>query len=113
MRIVKKNACKEPTETAIRSLQNAPPLESVIPLGEFPNKIYNNYYLRKNVLCELPQRSQTMKYGINSLRFRGAMLWNTLNDDAKKIESVAAFKKEIKTWDRTSCLTEYFLYWSF
>ena len=37
-----------------------------------------------------------MKYGINSLRYRGAMLWNVLNDDAKKIESVAAFKKEIK-----------------
>ena len=45
-----------------------------------------------------------MKYGLNSLRFRGAMLWNALDDDAKKIESVAAFKKEIKTWDRTSCL---------
>ena len=62
------------------------------------------YNLRKNVLCELPQRSYTMKYGLNSLRFRGAMLWNALDDDAKKIESVAAFKKEIKTWDGTSCL---------
>ena len=61
------------------------------------------YNLRKNVLCELPQRSYTMKYGINSLRL-GAMLWNALNDDAKKIESVTAFKKEIKTWDGTSCL---------
>ena len=58
-----------------------------------------NYDLRKNVLCKLSQRSQTMKHGINSQRSRGAMLWNTLNDDAKKIESVAAFKKEIKTWD--------------
>ena len=27
------------------------------------------------------------------------MLWNTLNDDTKNIQSVAAFKKEIKTWD--------------
>ena len=34
-----------------------------------------------------------MKYGINSLKFREAMLLNTLNDDAKKIESLAAFKK--------------------
>ena len=48
--------------------------------------------------------SHTMKDGINSLRFGGAMLWNALNDDAKKIESVAAFKKEIKIWDRTGCL---------
>ncbi len=62
------------------------------------------YNLRKQVLCELPQRSHTIKYGINSLRFRGAMLWNTLNDDAKNVASVAAFKKEIKTWDGTSCL---------
>ena len=45
-----------------------------------------------------------MKYGINSLRFRGAMQWNSLNDDAKKIESVAAFKKATKTLDGTSCL---------
>ena len=44
-----------------------------------------------------------MKYGINSLRFRGAMLWNALNDDAKMVESAAAFKKEIKTWEGTSC----------
>ena len=57
-----------------------------------------------DVLMLLPQRSYTMKYGLNSLRFRGAMLWNALDDDAKKIESVAAFKKEIKTWDGTSCL---------
>ena len=26
-----------------------------------------------------------MKCGTKSLRFRGAMLWNTLNDDAKNI----------------------------
>ena len=46
-----------------------------------------------------------MKYGINSLRFRGAMLWNILDDDARKTESVAAFKKEIKIWNiGTSCL---------
>ena len=45
-----------------------------------------------------------MKYGINSLRFRGAMLRNALNDDTKKTESVATFKKAIKTWDGTSCL---------
>ena len=30
------------------------------------------------------------------------MLWNILNDDTQKLESVAAFKKEIKTWDGTS-----------
>ena len=35
------------------------------------------------------------------------MLWNTLNDDAKKIESVAALKKVIKTWDGTSCLIQF------
>ena len=45
-----------------------------------------------------------MKYGINSLRFKGAIWWNALNDDAKTIESVVAFKKEIKTWDGISCL---------
>ena len=38
-----------------------------------------------------------MKYRINYPRFRGAVQWNTLNDGAKKIESVAAFKNEFKT----------------
>ena len=45
-----------------------------------------------------------MKYGINTLRFRGAMLWNTLNDYTKKLESAAAFEKEIKASNGTSCL---------
>ena len=58
---------KKPTETAIRSLQNAAPPKPRISLGEFPNEIYN---LRKQVLCGLPQRSHTIKYGINSLRFK-------------------------------------------
>ena len=48
-----------------------------------------------------------MKYGINSLRFRGAMQWNTLNDGARKIESVAAFKQEFKTLNGTSCLVQF------
>ena len=48
-----------------------------------------------------------MKYGINSVRFRGAMLWNALTNDAKKIESVAAFKKEIKTWDEPAAFVQF------
>ena len=49
----------KPTETAIRSLQHAPPLKSIIPLGEFQTKSIT-CNLRKNALCELPQRSDTM-----------------------------------------------------
>ncbi len=66
------------------------------------------YNLRKKVLCELPQRSETVKYWINSLWFRGAMLWNTLNDVVKNLESAEAFKKEIKNWDGNNCLCSIF-----
>ena len=58
--------------------------------------------------CKILLKGRVWKSGLGeqlqNMRFRGAMLWNTLNDDAKKMESVAAFKKEIKTWDGTSCL---------
>ena len=48
-----------------------------------------------------------MKYGINFLRFRGAMLCYALNDDAKNIVSVAAFKKEIKTWMEPAAVVQF------
>ena len=38
-----------------------------------------NYNLRIKDLVQLPS-TKTVRYGLNSLRFRGSMLWNTLPD---------------------------------
>ena len=67
----------------------------------FSKQIYN---LRRQVLRELSQITHTLKYGIDSQIFNGAMLSNTLNYGVKIIDSVAAFKREIETSDRDSCL---------
>ena len=41
------------------------------------------YNLRTKVLCRLPQ-AQTNRYGLDSLSFRGSLLWNTLKDEVNK-----------------------------
>ena len=43
-----------------------------------------------------PQRTEAVENEINFSRFRGAMPWNTLNDDVTNLESTDSFKKEIK-----------------
>ena len=52
------------------------------------------YNLRTKVLCSLPQ-VQTKRYGLNSLSFRGSLLWNTLKDEIKRAGTLTAFKKSI------------------
>ena len=41
-----------------------------------------NYNLRKKALVQLPS-TKTVRYGLNSLRFKGSMLWNTLSEIIK------------------------------
>ena len=50
----------------------------------------------------LPQ-IKTQKYRINSIAFRGSILWNAINDDIKTSENVAAFKKKIIDWKGENC----------
>ena len=47
-------------------------------------KVYSSCLVKNNQchkVCTAANRSSTLKYGIKSLRFRGAMLWNTLSDN--------------------------------
>ena len=53
----------------------------------YANKFYANF---------LRAAAQSIEYGIKSLRLREAMLRNARTNDAKNIESVAAFKEEIR-----------------
>ena len=60
------------------------------------------YNLRIKNLVKLPQL-KTHAFGRHSVTFRGSILWNTLSDDIKSCENVAAFKKKIKTWNGVNC----------
>ena len=50
-----------------------------------------NYNLRKRISSQLPS-TKTVRYGLNSLRFRESMLWNTLPDIIKSAKNGRQFK---------------------
>ena len=54
-----------------------------------------NYNLRIKDLVQLPS-TKTVRYGLNSLRFRGSMLWNTLPDIIKSAKMTDSLKTESK-----------------
>ena len=71
-------------------------------LWDFFSEKQVEYNLRIKNLVKLPQ-IKTHTFGLNSVTFRGSILWNALGDDIKICENVAAFKKKIKTWKGANC----------
>ena len=61
-----------------------------------------NYNLRIKDLIQLPN-TKIVRYGLNSLRFRESMLWNTLPDMIKSAKNDRQFKKRIKDWTGSTC----------
>ena len=61
-----------------------------------------NYNLRIKDLVQLPS-TKTVRYGLNSLRFRGSTLWNTLPDMIKSAKNDRQFKNRIKDWTGSTC----------
>ena len=49
---------------------------------------------------------RTVTYGIKSLRYFGAKLWNNLPADLKSACSLADFKEILKTWTGPTCACE-------
>ena len=64
-------------------------------MREFFNEIDSIYSLRTGSKVDIPS-AITSKFGINSIHFRGAMLWNTLPKEIKESTSVSTFKANIK-----------------
>ncbi len=60
------------------------------------------YELRTKNLLQLPKRNANT-FGVNSLAFKGALLWNTLPDTIKNSNSTAIFKRMIKEWNGQNC----------
>ena len=66
------------------------------------NISYLPYELRKGNKVNLPE-TRTCRYGINSLLFCGALLWNNLTRNVKESHSVAEFKGKIKEIGNFTC----------
>ena len=71
-------------------------------IWEFHEEKVVKYDLQTKNLCKLP-KTRTSKFGIESLSFRGSLLWNSLSDQIKSLPKVAAFKKAIKHWLCDNC----------
>ena len=61
-------------------------------MWEFFTKRDVPYGLRSSELCTIPSVNP-QRYGINSLSFRGSLLWNALSDEIKLTTSAKKFKK--------------------
>ena len=61
-----------------------------------------NYNLRNKNLLIIPP-AETTRYGFNSVRFQGSLLWNKLPINIKSCANVKTFKKCIKTWAGNCC----------
>ena len=68
-------------------------------IWEFYEKKVVKYDFRTKNLC------RTTQFGIESLSFRGSLLWNSLCDQIKARPNVAAFKRAMKHWlgDKCNC----------
>ena len=71
-------------------------------IWEFFVKKDISYNLRTKELCRLPS-AKSDRYGLNSLSFRGSLLWNTPDDKLKRADTLGSFKTRIKEWDGKGC----------
>ena len=60
------------------------------------------YSLRRGISLFIPN-ANTQKYGINSLNFRGSVLWNNLPITLKECKSLEEFKLQLKQSGNLSC----------
>ena len=68
-------------------------------MGDFFVQRELTYDLRIKNTLQHPT-TKTISFGINSVAFRGSILWNAMPDTIKSAENVSQFKKGIKAWNR-------------
>ena len=57
-----------------------------------------NYDLRANFLLQLP-KARTVLNRLNSIAFKGSILWNSIFDEIKSSQSIASFKVHSISWN--------------
>ena len=71
-------------------------------MWEFFNKNLVQYNLRKGDIVYLsPARSSC--YGINSLAFRGSLLWNSFPSNVKQSHNLEEFTLKLKNFGNIHC----------
>ena len=71
-------------------------------LQEFSNPIHTEYSLRNQRPVYQP-KCRTIRYGINSFRYKGSKIWNSLPANIQRCVSLNEFKILIKTWNGPFC----------
>ena len=68
------------------------------------------YFIRKDVKYDLRTRdllqipvAKSSTFGIDSIKFRGSLLWNSIPDLIKRAPSAAILKRDIKNWSGEEC----------
>lgn len=64
-------------------------------------------YGLRNDLGLVQPKVRTDKYGINSLRYEGARLWNSLPNNIKRAEDLSHFKDMVSKWPGPECTCGY------
>jgi len=57
----------------------------------------NNNNLRSNGMLQIPSVNTVLK-GNNSLKYFGAIVWNSIPSEIKNLDSLSSFKLKIKQW---------------
>ena len=68
----------------------------------FPLKEQVHYNSRTQTDFEIPH-VKTVNYGLESIRFLGPKIWESVPNDHKRKESVSSFKTAIKKWKPEQC----------
>ena len=61
------------------------------------------YSLRSKSTLQLPKLCKTTRFGLNTVVFKGSLLWNNLPNLYKDTNTEFAFKEKIKKWKPKVC----------
>ena len=84
--------------TVFGAIGNGNPPTSI---SEFLTARKSNYNLRSDAILKL-LKVNSKKYGIKSLRYQAARLWNTIPNNLRNIDSYRSFKRGLKELDPAS-----------
>ena len=71
-------------------------------MWNFFERNHTPYNLRRGDLLLLPP-AKSIRYGVNSLAFRGSLLWNNLPPQVKESQTLEEFKNRIKNLRSIRC----------
>ncbi len=65
---------------------------------------FSPYFSSGSTVSLKQPKCNTVTYGLNSFRYKGATIWNDLPNKIKNSITLAKFKNQIKKWQGPTCL---------